>query len=146
MAKFIKDAEDQHAIMDSLMICKFGKQAYSGGYEDFAKLYMLVTGFETTSREMMVAGERIINMARLFNIREGLTRAADRLPWKVMNVSISDEGPTKDSYVSPQELNLMLYYYAARGWTKEGVLTPEKLKELGLEEFANQIYAKPQMR
>jgi hypothetical protein len=57
------------------------------------------------------------------------------------------EGPTKDAYISPQELNLMLeYYYAARGWTKEGVPTLEKLKELGLEEFANQIYAKPQMR
>jgi aldehyde:ferredoxin oxidoreductase len=147
IVKFVKDLEDQHAVMDSLMICKFSKQAYSGGYEDFAKLYMLVTGFETTSQEMMAAGERIINMARLFNIREGLRRADDHLPWKVMNVPIFDEGPTKEAYVNLQELNLMLdYYYAARGWTKEGTPAPEKLRELGLEEFANQVYAKAQMR
>jgi aldehyde:ferredoxin oxidoreductase len=55
----------------------------------------------------------------------------------------NNEAPRKDAYMSPQGLNLMLdYYYTLMGWTKEGVPTIEKLKELGLEEFANQIYAK----
>jgi len=141
-AKIVKDMEDQYALMDSLILCKFCSEAYSG-YDDFAKLYSLVTGLEITSDEMRLAAERIVNLTRLFNIREGLGRRDDMLPWKVMNVPIPGKGPSHIASISQQELNMMLEdYYLAREWNEEGMPRLEKLKELGLEEFANIVDTK----
>ncbi|MEM3789123.1 MAG: aldehyde ferredoxin oxidoreductase C-terminal domain-containing protein, partial [Candidatus Bathyarchaeia archaeon] len=125
-----------------LILCKFCGEAYSG-YDDFAKLYSLVTGLEITSDEMRLTAERIVNLTRLFNIREGLGRRDDMLPWKVMNVPIPGKGPSHIASISQQELNMMLEdYYLAREWNEKGVPKLEKLKELGLEEFANIVDAK----
>lgn len=142
-ARFVTDMEDQYAVIDSLIVCKFSIGAYYEGYKDFAKLYSSVTGLDVTSEEIALVGERIVNAARLFNIREGLRRDDDQLPWKVVNVPIPDEGPSKGAYVSGQELDMMLDdYYEARGWTSEGVPTLEKMKELGLEKFIDIVSAK----
>jgi aldehyde:ferredoxin oxidoreductase len=132
----VKDIEDMYTIIDSLIICKFSRGTYYKESEDLAKVYSLVTGFETTPEEMRLKGERINNVARLFNIREGLGRKDDTLPYKVMHYPVPDEGPSKGAYVSQEELDLLLDdYYEARGWTKEGVPTKEKLKELGMDDL-----------
>jgi aldehyde:ferredoxin oxidoreductase len=142
-AKAVKDIEDVYTIIDSLIICKFSRGTYYKEFEDLAKLYTLVTGWETTSEEMRLKGERINNLARVINVREGLSRKDDTLPWKVMNLPIPDEGPSKGAYVSQQELDLMLDdYYEARGWTKEGIPTPEKLKQLGMDDLIPIVEAK----
>ena len=60
-----------------------------------------------------------------------------------MNQPITDEGPSKGAYVSQEELDLLLDdYYAERGWTREGIPTFEKLKELDLEAFIDIVKAK----
>ncbi|MEA2090408.1 MAG: aldehyde ferredoxin oxidoreductase C-terminal domain-containing protein, partial [Thermoproteota archaeon] len=134
--KIVKDMEDLYTIIDSLIVCKFGRGTYYDGFEDLAKYYTITTGLEMSAEELRKSGERISNIARLFNIREGLTRKDDHLPWKVMNVPIPDDCPSKGSYVSQKELDFLLDdYYATRGWTKEGVPTVEKLKELELDKF-----------
>ena len=142
-AKFVKDMEDQCAVIDSLIVCKFSIEAYYERYKDFAKLYSIVTGLDVTPEEIRLVGERIINAARLFNIREGLRRDDDQLPWKVMNVPILDEGPSKGAYVSQQERDMMIDdYYETRGWTGEGIPTLDKLKELSLDKFVDIVTAK----
>jgi len=134
--RMVKDIEDIYTIIDSLIICKFSRGTYYKEAEDLAKLYTLVTGFETTPEEIRRSGERINNVARLFNIREGLGRKDDTLPYKVMHQPIPDEGPSKGAYVTQEELDLLLDdYYMARGWNREGVPTIEKLKELGMEDL-----------
>ncbi|MEM2971243.1 MAG: aldehyde ferredoxin oxidoreductase family protein [Candidatus Bathyarchaeia archaeon] len=134
--KIVKDMEDIYTVIDSLIICKFSRGTYYKEAEDLAKLYSLVTGFEMTPEEIRRSGERINNLARIFNIREGLSRRDDALPYKVMHHPIPDEGPSKGAYVSQQELDLLLDdYYAVRGWTREGIPTIEKLKELGMEDL-----------
>ena len=76
------------------------------------------------------------NLARLINIREGLTRKDDTLPYKTMNDPIP-EGVAKGSYVSRDELDIMLdAYYEARGWSDQGIPSESKLKELGLSQYA----------
>jgi len=135
--KLVRETEDLYAIIDSIIVCKFSRGTYVKGYEDLAALYNAVTGIEMKPDELQKAGERINNLGRLINIREGLTRKDDTLPWKVMHVPIPDEGPSKGSFVSQEELDLLLDdYYEVRGWNKEGVPTPEKLKELGMEDLA----------
>ena len=134
--KMVKDMEDVYTLIDSFIVCKFSRGTYYKELEDMTKLYTLVTGIEMTPEEMKRSGERINNVARLFNIREGLGRKDDTLPYKVMHQPIQDEGPSKGAYVTQEELDLLLDdYYMARGWTREGVPTIEKLKELGMDDL-----------
>ena len=134
--KMVKDMEDTYNLIDSLIVCKFSRGTYYKELDDMAKLYTLVTGFDMTADELKKAGERIQNAAKLFNIREGLGRKDDTLPYKVMHCPVPDEGPAKGAYVSKEELDLLLDdYYEARGWTQMGVPTREKLKELGMEDL-----------
>ena len=91
-----------------------------------------VTGWDVTVEELERVGERVINLERLFNVREGVRRADDALPWRVMHEPIP-EGPSAGVYCPPEELGAMLdRYYALRGWSADGVPTPARLAALGL--------------
>jgi aldehyde:ferredoxin oxidoreductase len=134
--KMVRDMEDVYNLIDSFIVCKFSRGTYYQEMQDMAKLYSLVTGFDITPEQLKLAGERIQNVARLFNIREGLSRKDDTLPWKVMHDPIPDEGPSKGALVTQAELDLLLDdYYESRGWTREGVPTIAKLKELGMDDL-----------
>jgi len=135
--KLVKDMEDTYNLIDSFVVCKFSRGTYYKELPDMAKLYTLVTGIDITPEELKRCGERIQNAARLFNVREGLSRKDDNLPWKVMHEPVPDEGPSKGAMVTQPELDLLLDdYYEARGWTRQGVPTMDKLKELGMEDLA----------
>ncbi|MCK4435436.1 aldehyde ferredoxin oxidoreductase C-terminal domain-containing protein, partial [Candidatus Bathyarchaeota archaeon] len=136
--KIIMENEDQYNVIDSLILCKFSRGTYYDGLDDMANYYTLATGIKVTAEDLRKAGERINNLARLFNIREGVgTREFDTLPHKIMTVPIPDEGPAKGAVVNKEEFDLGLDdYYAVRGWTRNGIPTVEKLNELDLGEFA----------
>jgi aldehyde:ferredoxin oxidoreductase len=141
--KMVRDMEDTYALIDSFIVCKFSRGTYYKEMEDMAKLYSLVTGYDMTPEELKKAGERINTIARVINIREGLGRKDDSLPWKVMNLPIPDEGPVKGAVVTQEELDLLLDdYYTARGWTLEGVPTVAKLKELGMDDALSIVEGK----
>jgi aldehyde:ferredoxin oxidoreductase len=125
-------------VIDSLIVCKFSRGTYYDGNADLANYYTLATGIPMTPEELDKAGERIENLARLFNIREGKgTREYDTLPWKIKNVPVPEDGPAKGAVVNEEEFQIGLDdYYAARGWTSEGIPTVEKLEELDLGEYA----------
>jgi aldehyde:ferredoxin oxidoreductase len=139
--KLVMGMEDSYSVIDSLVVCKFSRGTYYKEFEDMAKLYTVVTGHEMTPDELKRAGERINNLGRIFNIREGLGRKDDTLPYKVMHVPIPDEGPSKGAVFTQDELDLLLDdYYEARGWTKEGVPTEQKLKGLGMEDLIPMVH------
>ncbi len=135
--KLIMDDGDVYNVIDSLILCKFSRGTYYDGLNDMAKYYTLATGIPISAAELRKAGERIENLARLVNIREGIgTREHDTLPYKIMNVPLSD-GIAKGAVVNNEEFQLGLDdYYEVRGWTSQGIPTIEKLNELGLQEFA----------
>ncbi len=136
--KMIADEGNMYNIIDSLIVCKFSRGTYYDGWKDLANYYSLATGIPITPEELTKDGERIENLARLFNIREGKgTRKYDTVPYKIKNYPVPDEGPAKGACVSDEELQLGLDdYYAVRGWNSDGVPTVEKLNELGLGEYA----------
>ncbi len=142
--KIVMSNEDQYNVIDSLILCKFSRGTYYEGLDDMANYYTLATGIKVTAEDLRKAGERINNLARLFNIREGVgTREFDTLPAKIMEVPIPDEGPAKGAVVNQEEFDIGLDdYYATRGWTKNGIPTVEKLKELGLAEFSGIVKKK----
>ncbi len=135
--KIVMDGEDLYNVVDSLILCKFSRGVFYEGLKEMAKYYTLTTGIEMTPEELRQAGERINNLARILNIREGKgTREYDQLPPKIMSVPVPDEGVAKGAYVNQKEFDIGLDdYYEVRGWTKEGIPTVEKLKELGLNDL-----------
>jgi aldehyde:ferredoxin oxidoreductase len=137
--KMIVPDGNVYNVIDSLIVCKFSRGTYYDGNKDLAKYYTLATGIPMTPEELDKVGERIENLARLFNIREGKgTRKYDTLPWKIENTPVPEDGPAKGAVVSEEELQVGLDdYYAARGWTLDGVPTVEKLEELGLGEYVS---------
>jgi len=140
LGKMVKEREDAWAIMDSLILCKFIRSVCST-YDKFAELYTQVTGIKTTPEEMQRAGERIYNLEKAYNVREGWTKKDDCPPPRVMKDPIPD-GAAKGSLVTKKEFDLMLSaYYAARGWSKDGIPTKQKLTELELKTVAEGIGA-----
>jgi len=141
--KMVKELEDIYALIDSFILCKNAKGAFYQELADLARLYGFVTGVDVSAEELSSAAERINTLARLINLREGLTRKDDTLPWKVMNVPIPDDGPVKGAVVTQDELDLMLNdYYESRGWSLDGVPKAAKLKELGMDEFTSLVAGK----
>jgi aldehyde:ferredoxin oxidoreductase len=101
--------------------------------QNTADLMEAVTGLKFTAEEVEAVGERINNLARAFNVREGFTRDDDRLPERLMTEPL-EVGASKGHVISKEDLKQMLdEYYTERGWDlNTGAPTREKLKELGL--------------
>ena len=122
------------AVDDSLVVCRFTSERGFGLYveEPYARMVRAVSGWDMTAGELERVGERIINLERLFNVREGVRRKDDVLPWRVMHEPIPD-GPSAGMHCPPEELSMMLdRYYALRGWDADGVPTSERLSALDL--------------
>jgi aldehyde:ferredoxin oxidoreductase len=122
------------AVGDSLVMCRFTSERGFGLFlgEPYAAMVRAVTGWDVTVDELERVGERIVNLERLFNVREGVRRSADVLPWKVMHEPIPD-GPSAGMFCPPDELDAMLDdYYRLRGWTRDGVPKASRLAQLGI--------------
>lgn len=106
-------------------------------YDDAQTLQIMngVTGWGIDQSEMEVIAERGITLARLFNIREGFTRADDVLPPRFQEALPRHEG------LSPELQNrLVTEYYAEHGWDREtGIPTAATIAALGLEADAASV-------
>jgi len=108
--------------------------------QNTAALMEAVTDLPYTPEEILKVGERINNLARAFNVREGFTRADDTLPERLMTEHLQ-RGASKGHVISKEDLKQMLdEYYTVRGWDlTTGIPTREKLSELGLGYVAEQL-------
>jgi aldehyde:ferredoxin oxidoreductase len=127
-SSFVILHQNASAAIDSLVVCKFTNMGVAEEY--FARALSAVTGIQYATGELIRVGERIWNLERLYNLREGFTRADDTLPPRLLNDAVKD-GPSK-GWVSKLE-PMLQEYYRVRGWDARGVPKPNKLKELGLE-------------
>ena len=86
---------------------------------------------------MQELGERRVNMMRLFNAREGMTRKQDKLPKKFYKV-LREGGPSGGVALDESEMEQAQdIYYELSGWDAQtGNPTPETLERLGLAEYA----------
>jgi len=108
--------------------------------QNTAALMEAITGLSFTPEEIMKVGERINNVAKAFNMRQGLDKSDDTLPARLMEEPLK-AGGSKDHAITREELEKMLTeYYTQRGWHPEtGVPTRAKLEELGLAQIADQL-------
>ena len=137
--KLARDKEDFAAVLDSLVLCKFLRRCFDDFFPDVARIYTMVTGIPMTAEELQAVGERVWNLKKAFNIREGWTKADDWLPGRALH-DPQPSGPGKGVYVTEDELRMMIDdYYQARGWTPEGLIPKCKLIELGLDDIAEDV-------
>lgn len=126
-----------YSFMDSLNLCQFvyGLTWVVFGPEDTVNLVRAVTGWDDFDvDELLEAGERRLNMMRLFNMREGLDRTQDILPDKLFK-PLDGSGPSSGVALKREDIETAKdEYYRLANWDKStGNPTPETLTRMGLE-------------
>jgi aldehyde:ferredoxin oxidoreductase len=132
----------QAVTCDCAPMCKFllDMAVPAIALQNTADLMEAITGLSLTAEDVMRVGERLTNLAKAFNVREGFTRDDDTLPERLMTEPLK-AGASKGQMISREDLNTMLdEYYRERGWDeKTGIPTREKLVTLGLEYVADAL-------
>ncbi len=119
---------DLGAAIDSMVVCRFS--TYALNEYVWARLLTAVTGESYEPEEVIGIGERIVNLERLYNLREGFSRKEDTLPKRLLEEPVKT-GPARGRTVKLQEM--LDEYYQFRGWDENGVPGEKKLNQLGLE-------------
>ncbi len=130
--RMVVEGEDYSAVMDSLIWCKFVRRVFDNFYDESAEILNNITGWDIDPKQLAQCGERINNLKKQFNIREGWNRSHDNLPKRIFSDPLING--EKVNSISESELNNMIeYYYDARGWTSDGIIPSEKLVSLGIK-------------
>ena len=115
--------EHLRCLSDSFGVCSFNYGNWPNTFiypDDFAELYSVATGVDFTRDDMVKAAERIINIEKAFNVREGWTRDNDQPPERWVKEA-QPNGGTKGERVHLDKFNMMLdEYYSLRNWDKDG--------------------------
>ena len=132
------DQENALTFFDLAGCCKFMGMLLKA--EEWVDLVAMATGWEFDVNDFRTTGERVYNLMRAFNVREGITRADDSLPARLHEEPLP-EGPAEGQVLSLDKFNNYLdAYYGFRGWDKAtGIPTREKLEALGLSSVADDI-------
>jgi aldehyde:ferredoxin oxidoreductase len=131
--------QDHTAYRETGIACGF-----SGGWgfdHLFGKLLAAARGIDILADDeyLKEVGSRMFTLERAFNIREGFGRPDDYLPERLRTEPLhTREAPGEGQMVSHND-EFLDKYYELRGWRNDGVPTPEKLKELGLDYIIKDI-------
>jgi len=132
--KTVYFSDNIFAAIDSLGICKFICHGFNSphfvDYTWMKKLIHCASGWEFKEKDIQNVGKRIIDIERMFNNREGITRKDDTLPKKYFD----DPMPlkiAKGHHIDRKEFDSLLSrYYKLRGWTNSGLVKKDRVKEL----------------
>jgi len=130
--------ENLCALVDSLGVCKnLAENMNILDYEKTARLIEAVTGMGLSPARVEMIGERIVNLERAYDVREGVRKRDDTLPRRFLREPLKVGGSAGHVI----ELDVMLEeYYDVRGWDKKtGVPTARKLEELDLVDVAEDL-------
>lgn len=128
-------------VFDILGVCDFGYVPRSvGTMEELLEIIRSTTGWRTTWFELMKLGERSINMARIFNYREGFTSKDDTLP-EVFYHNFKGGALDGQGAIDKKDFQKALRLrYELMGWNPDtGIPTPTKLIELGLDWLIDEV-------
>ena len=118
---------DKNAVRNTSGICIFLQ------YDDTMTQDILngVTGWGLTEDDIVTMARRGHTLARLFNMRHGLTSADDVLPLR-----FQEDLPMHKGLTPEYQNGLVKEYYELQGWDENGVPTAEGMKKLGITEDA----------
>jgi len=141
-------AEDFYGLLTALGACEYRTEAMD--WNLYAALYSSATGIEMSADDMKTAADRIWNIFKAINVREGFSRKDDRFPQRWLEPMLDSDGEPipvttcEGREVSVETFNKMLdEYYEERGWDiNTGIPTKDKLTELGMGDIASDLEAK----
>ena len=112
--------------------------AFAGGWgwiQLFGKMVAAARGIKLYDDDAYLGkvGERMFNLERAFNVREGFGRKDDYLPPRIRTEPLHTREAKGEGQTVSHNDEFLDKYYSLRGWTKEGIPTEKKLKELGLD-------------
>ncbi|MEM3379858.1 MAG: aldehyde ferredoxin oxidoreductase family protein [Fervidicoccaceae archaeon] len=126
--KMLITFQDLTAVIDAAGLCLFS--TFGLWADDYRDLLNAALGWNYSTEDYLKIGERIWNAERLFNLRAGMKpQEEDTLPKRFLEEP-APNGPNKGRVVRLKEM--LPRYYALRGWTQEGLIPEDKLKELEL--------------
>lgn len=127
MGKLVALTQNWRMITNSLIMCIFA--TYKPG--EVAQMYSLITGVDTSTKELMQIGERIITLKRLINLKMGFKAKDDTISPHLLRPL---EGPTEGRVPNlEKQLN---EYYAFRDWDrKSGRPSVAALNKVGLTDL-----------
>lgn len=137
-AAMVKEIQDTVDSIFTLVSCRFHE--FITPHPIYTEFLQASCGMDLELSKFLQVGERIWNLQKLFNLGAGLTRDDDTLPERCFTEPVLGE-TSEGSTVDRDSFNTMLdEYYALRGWNKAGVPGEAKLKELGIEEYAEKLF------
>jgi aldehyde:ferredoxin oxidoreductase len=109
--KLFVDYEDKMTLFDVLILCRFYRDLIT--WKDLQEIIRAACGISLSKKELKAMALGVINLARGFNEREGMTKKEDKLPRRFFREVLGETGKT----IRPEDLELMLKeYYQLRGW------------------------------
>jgi aldehyde:ferredoxin oxidoreductase len=122
-------------------VCVFSRQWGDWYSRLFPKMLVAATGIEELGDMQYLSrvGERIVNLDRSFNARDGFDRRYDTLPQRLLTEPLETGTAEGQGQIVRGLERFLDEYYQLRGWTNTGIPTPEKLRSLGLNDAADDM-------
>jgi aldehyde:ferredoxin oxidoreductase len=139
--RFALRTQHLYSCLDSLNVCQFvfGPSFQLYDSQQLVEAVKAITGWDVNLDELLLLGERRVNLMRAFNAREGIGREADVLPNKLYQPLIN--GPTDGLSIDLDDINQSIdWYYFMAGWDPTtGIPTREKLEQINLKWVADEL-------
>ena len=118
MARLAVETENQAALMDSLILCKFLRGVFEDFHAESAELLQLVTGWDLNADRMRQMACGIVDAKKQYNVLCGWTPAEDTLPKRILTSALSDD---PQACLDIETLQTMITAYnLQRGWSADG--------------------------
>lgn len=146
-ARLTRHVEDAYSVYNCLSTCSVWATFGYTNVKILAEAYSALTGIKITPEKLKERGEKIINLYKLLNVREGLSRKDDIPPEAMLRPIQTPDGEQKltdyyrtKAYTREDLEKLLDDYYADRGWDiRTGIPTQEKLNALTLKGFIGDL-------
>jgi aldehyde:ferredoxin oxidoreductase len=125
-AQLVATGQNYNAIKFSLILCDF----WALSLDTMSQIMSCVFNRPVPVSELEAAGERIWNIMRLFNVREGFNVIDDTLPERIFKDALKSGVTTGKLLPRNQFATMLQEYYRLRGWDSKGIPLPDKLMQL----------------
>lgn len=129
--------ENMYALGDALGICRFITHGFNSPHllkpEHFVDLIRAATGIESTADGLIGVGKRIIDLERIINLREGVTKKDDTLPERYFTDKLPLKKAAGHHIDRASFLELLDRYYSLRKWNSDG--EPDSAVKMAIEQL-----------
>jgi aldehyde:ferredoxin oxidoreductase len=133
-AELVVFTEAYCAISDALGVCKFTTTEFYALDPEHLANALRALGWTTDAERLLEAGERIVNLERLINVRLGIRAASDRLPTRFLDEPLGPSTGGDEERIGSFD-RMLSAYYRLRGWSEDGVPSDETVVRLGLAQW-----------